>query len=221
MDNWCILKEAKNTDAAYDFINFILEPENSLTDLEFHGYNTGIKGIEELAGDIVVQGHDLLHDEQVATMKLAGASTPRRSASRHLQQGEGQGRQADRWRSAIDAPSAPPPQKFRLRARRSSCSPFRRSSGTSFLFVIPVALVLVNSFGTKVEGSPGRVDLSNPTLDRYREVARRVVHGRPAADDADVDPRHVPVPRRSACRSRTSSRSRSARRRRWWCSRCS
>jgi spermidine/putrescine transport system permease protein len=39
-----------------------------------------------------------------------------------------------------------------------------------FLFVIPVALVVVYSFGTKVEGLPGKVDLDNPSLDRYREV---------------------------------------------------
>lgn len=52
MDNWCILEEAKNVDAAYDFINYILDPKNSITDLQFHGYNTGIKGVEELAGDL-------------------------------------------------------------------------------------------------------------------------------------------------------------------------
>ena len=40
-------RSAKNVDAAYDFINFILDPENSVKDLEFHGYNTGIKGIED------------------------------------------------------------------------------------------------------------------------------------------------------------------------------
>ena len=52
MDNWCILEGAENVDAAYDFINFILDPENSVTDLEFHGYNTGIVGVEELAGEV-------------------------------------------------------------------------------------------------------------------------------------------------------------------------
>ena len=38
------------------------------------------------------------------------------------------------------------------------------------LFVIPVALVVVNSFGRKVAGTPGKVDLSSPSLDRYHEV---------------------------------------------------
>ena len=45
MDNWCILKGAKNQDAAYNFLNFILTPENSATDLAFHGYDTGITGV--------------------------------------------------------------------------------------------------------------------------------------------------------------------------------
>jgi spermidine/putrescine transport system permease protein len=39
-----------------------------------------------------------------------------------------------------------------------------------FLFVVPVGLVLVYSVGTKVAGTPGRVDLAAPTLDRYRDV---------------------------------------------------
>ena len=30
MDNWCIVKGAENIDAAYDFINFILDPANSI-----------------------------------------------------------------------------------------------------------------------------------------------------------------------------------------------
>jgi spermidine/putrescine transport system permease protein len=38
------------------------------------------------------------------------------------------------------------------------------------LFIIPVALVMVNSFGSKVQGSPGQVDLKHPSFERYREV---------------------------------------------------
>ena len=48
MDNWCILKGAKNVDASYNFINFILDPANSAKDVAFHGYNTGLTGIEKL-----------------------------------------------------------------------------------------------------------------------------------------------------------------------------
>jgi spermidine/putrescine transport system substrate-binding protein len=69
MDNWCILKEAKNVDASYDFINFILDPKNSITDLKFHGYNTGIKGVEPLAGDIPFKDMVFFTDEQVKTFR--------------------------------------------------------------------------------------------------------------------------------------------------------
>jgi spermidine/putrescine transport system substrate-binding protein len=48
MDNWCILKRAKNIEAAYNFINFILDPRNSATDLAFHGYDTGVTGVRDL-----------------------------------------------------------------------------------------------------------------------------------------------------------------------------
>jgi spermidine/putrescine transport system substrate-binding protein len=47
MDNWCILSDAKNVDAAYNFLNFILEPANSATDVAYHGYNTGVLGSRE------------------------------------------------------------------------------------------------------------------------------------------------------------------------------
>lgn len=47
MDNWCILAGAANVDAAYNFINFILDPANSIVDIQFHGYNTGVLGSQE------------------------------------------------------------------------------------------------------------------------------------------------------------------------------
>ena len=47
MDNWCILKGAANIDAAYNFINFILDPANSAIDIQFHGYNTGIQAAKD------------------------------------------------------------------------------------------------------------------------------------------------------------------------------
>jgi spermidine/putrescine transport system substrate-binding protein len=74
MDNWCILAEAKDVNAAYAWINFILTPEISLKDLEFHGYNTGIKGVEEQARAADLPYLDLIFfdDAQVATFE-AGA----------------------------------------------------------------------------------------------------------------------------------------------------
>ena len=49
MDNWTIVKGAPHPEAAYAWINFILDPANSLQDLQFHGYNTGITGVKEAA----------------------------------------------------------------------------------------------------------------------------------------------------------------------------
>lgn len=48
MDNWCILSGAANEDACYNFMNFILDPANSATDVQFHGYNTGISAARDL-----------------------------------------------------------------------------------------------------------------------------------------------------------------------------
>jgi spermidine/putrescine transport system substrate-binding protein len=49
MDNWAIVAGAKDPVAAHAWINFILDPKNSLTDMEYHGYNTGIKDIKAAA----------------------------------------------------------------------------------------------------------------------------------------------------------------------------
>lgn len=71
--------------------------------------------------------------------------------------------------SALAAPVDPPPQKFRLHAPKFALA-IPAFVWYAFLFVIPVALVIVNSFGSKLQGTPGKVDLSSPGLDRYREV---------------------------------------------------
>jgi spermidine/putrescine transport system substrate-binding protein len=70
MDNWCILAGAENVDAAYNFINFILEPANSAIDLQFHGYNTGVKGIQDiLPADTPFLEMVFFTEEEVARMR--------------------------------------------------------------------------------------------------------------------------------------------------------
>jgi spermidine/putrescine transport system permease protein len=71
--------------------------------------------------------------------------------------------------AVISAPQGPPPQKFKIRAPKFLLA-IPSFVWYVFLFVVPVALVLVNSFGSKVPNTPGKVDLSSPTLDRYHEV---------------------------------------------------
>jgi spermidine/putrescine transport system substrate-binding protein len=68
MDTWVIAKGA-NLDAAHDFINYILDVDNSAKELEFHGYNTGIKGIEEKMKDVSYPEIIFFDAEQVKNME--------------------------------------------------------------------------------------------------------------------------------------------------------
>jgi spermidine/putrescine transport system substrate-binding protein len=76
MDNWCIVKGAQNINAAHAWINFILDPDVSLKDLAYHGYNTGVAGVQERAEEAEAAGDEnfrfldlVFFDEaQVATM---------------------------------------------------------------------------------------------------------------------------------------------------------
>jgi len=64
--------------------------------------------------------------------------------------------------------AAPPP------ARRSRVPRFLLAVPSwiwyALFFLVPVVLVIVSSFGEKIPGSAGRVSLSNPSLERYREA---------------------------------------------------
>lgn len=76
MDNWTILKGAKNLDAAYAFMNFILEPANSVKDLQFHGYNTGILGVKDLVPkDLKYPEIIFFDDAQVKGMHAGAVNT--------------------------------------------------------------------------------------------------------------------------------------------------
>jgi spermidine/putrescine transport system substrate-binding protein len=77
MDNWCIVKDAPHPNAAYAWIDFILDPANSLTDLAFHGYNTGISGVEQGARDAGLQFLEMVFftDDEVATMQPGETNT--------------------------------------------------------------------------------------------------------------------------------------------------
>lgn len=48
-DNWAIVKGAQHVDAAYAFIDYVLQPKTSLIDLQYIGYNTGVNGIQPAA----------------------------------------------------------------------------------------------------------------------------------------------------------------------------
>jgi len=95
MDNWCIVKGAENVNAAHAWINYICDPAVSLKDLAFHGYNTGIVGVQEEAEAAGLEFLDLVFfdDAQVETMD-AGAVN------------EAQGRLVEIWNKAKAASGA-------------------------------------------------------------------------------------------------------------------
>jgi len=68
MDNWTITADAANPDAAHAFINDLLRPEVSGKEVDFHGYNTGIRGIKDTLPDLKQPELVFLSEEQVATM---------------------------------------------------------------------------------------------------------------------------------------------------------
>lgn len=49
MDTWAIATGAQHPDAAYAFIDAILEPEASYKEVDYIGYSTGVKGLRERA----------------------------------------------------------------------------------------------------------------------------------------------------------------------------
>jgi len=73
MDNYCIPTGAPNVDAAHSWINWILIPEVSIKDLDFHGYNSGMKNMSQLLKELKpeLKYGDMIFfaDEQVKTMR--------------------------------------------------------------------------------------------------------------------------------------------------------
>jgi spermidine/putrescine transport system substrate-binding protein len=73
MDNYSIAAGSPNPDAAHAWIDWILIPEVSIKDLDFHGYNSGLKGMDQLLTSLKP---DLKHgdmiffaDELIKTMR--------------------------------------------------------------------------------------------------------------------------------------------------------
>jgi spermidine/putrescine transport system substrate-binding protein len=73
MDNYCIAAGAPNPDAAHAWIDWILIPEVSIKDLDYHGYHSGMKNISQLLKDLKpdLKYGDMIFftDEQVKSMR--------------------------------------------------------------------------------------------------------------------------------------------------------
>jgi spermidine/putrescine transport system substrate-binding protein len=72
MDNYCVASGAPNPEAAHSWINWLLSPEISIRDLEFHGYHSGMKKIDALIAELAPQltraNMIFFADDQVKTM---------------------------------------------------------------------------------------------------------------------------------------------------------
>jgi spermidine/putrescine transport system substrate-binding protein len=73
MDTYCVAAGAPNPEAAHAWINWELVPEISIKDLQYHGYNTGMKNIDTLIAEIapdLVRGEMIFFTaDQVATFQ--------------------------------------------------------------------------------------------------------------------------------------------------------
>lgn len=70
MDNYCIVEGSENTDAAYEFIDYALDPATSLRELAYIGYHTGIDDIQATAEAEGLERLDMvfLTEEQLAKL---------------------------------------------------------------------------------------------------------------------------------------------------------
>lgn len=79
MDLYCIATGAPNPEAAHAWINWLLTPQISIRDLEYHGYHSGMKDIatliEILAPDLDRADMIFFTDAQVATMQTGAVNS--------------------------------------------------------------------------------------------------------------------------------------------------
>ena len=79
MDTYCIAAGAPNPESAHAWINWLLIPEISIKDLDYHGYNSGMKNMPQLISELLpnlVNGDMIFFtDEQVATMQTGAVNS--------------------------------------------------------------------------------------------------------------------------------------------------
>jgi spermidine/putrescine transport system substrate-binding protein len=82
LDNWAIPVGAKNVDEAHTFINYVLDPDVSLKELVYIGYNTAISGISDKATAAGVELPDLIFYTAEETKKLVFDIVPKSQEQR-------------------------------------------------------------------------------------------------------------------------------------------
>ena len=78
-DNYCIPTGAPNVESAHAWINWLLTPEISIKDLQYHGYHSGMKQIDKLIAELApdLQRADMIFfsDDQVKTMQTGAVNS--------------------------------------------------------------------------------------------------------------------------------------------------
>jgi spermidine/putrescine transport system substrate-binding protein len=82
LDNWAIPVGAKNLDGAHAFIDYVLDPDVSLKELLYIGYNTAISGIADKATTAGVELPDLIFYTPEETKKLVFDIVPKSQEQR-------------------------------------------------------------------------------------------------------------------------------------------
>jgi spermidine/putrescine transport system substrate-binding protein len=79
MDNYCIAAGAPNVEGAHAWINWLLAPEISIKDLNYHGYHSGMKQIDQLIAELLPElvRADMIFftDDQVKTMETGAVNS--------------------------------------------------------------------------------------------------------------------------------------------------
>lgn len=70
MDNWAVLASAPHPEAAHAFLNYVLDPEYAIAQIDYIGYHTGAANIEQMAEEAGLEMLDMVFftPEQLATM---------------------------------------------------------------------------------------------------------------------------------------------------------
>lgn len=70
MDNWAIAKGTQHPDAAYAFINFMLDPDISFKEMKYIGYATGVEGVKQRAEQAGVEYSNLIFPSDKVMARL-------------------------------------------------------------------------------------------------------------------------------------------------------
>ena len=69
MDNYCIVKDARHKEAAYDYLHFMLDPLNAAREAMFIGANTGTASLSEMIpSELPFQEFLFFSPEEIARM---------------------------------------------------------------------------------------------------------------------------------------------------------